>query len=103
MSVTVYVASAMLVFVFAPGCWRWPGSARRSCSCRCSSTWGCRGAGRSEALLLNVVSLMFATITYWRAGLINVRLAVPMLVVAVALAPVGARVTPLVDQTLLAR
>lgn len=44
---------------------------------------------------------MFATITYWRAGLINVRLAVPMLVVAVALAPVGARVTPLVDQTLL--
>ena len=53
------------------------------------------------ALLLNVVSLLFATLNYWRGRLINWRVGVPVLIVAVVLSPVGARLTPLVDKTLL--
>ena len=53
------------------------------------------------ALLLNAVSLSFATITYWRARLINWRVGVPVLVTAVILSPLGARVTPYVAKTLL--
>ncbi len=53
------------------------------------------------ALLLNVVSLLFATINYWRGRLINWRVGLPILITAVALAPVGARVTPHVNKTVL--
>jgi uncharacterized membrane protein YfcA len=53
------------------------------------------------ALLLNVVSLLFATINYWRGHLINWRVGVPTLVTAVLLAPFGARLTALVDKRLL--
>lgn len=53
------------------------------------------------ALLLNVVSLLFATINYWRGKLINWRVGVPILITAVLLAPLGARVTPLVNKQLL--
>jgi len=53
------------------------------------------------ALLLNVVSLVFATVTYWRGRLINWRVGLPVLVVAVALSPFGARLTPYVDKRLL--
>jgi uncharacterized membrane protein YfcA len=53
------------------------------------------------ALLLNVVSLLFATITYWRGGLINWRVGIPVLVTAVLLSPLGAWLTPLVNQTVL--
>jgi len=53
------------------------------------------------ALLLNVVSMVFATLNYWRGKLINWRVAGPVLVTAVVLAPVGARMTPLVDRRLL--
>jgi hypothetical protein len=53
------------------------------------------------ALLLNAVSLSFATITYWRARLINWRVGLPVLVMAVILSPLGARVTPYVDKTIL--
>jgi uncharacterized membrane protein YfcA len=53
------------------------------------------------ALLLNVVSLMFATINYWRGKLINWRIGLPVLITAVILSPLGARFTALVDKTVL--
>ena len=53
------------------------------------------------ALLLNVVSLLFATINYWRGKLINLRVGLPVLVMAVILSPFGARLTASVDKTLL--
>jgi uncharacterized membrane protein YfcA len=53
------------------------------------------------ALLLNVVSLLFATVNYWRGKLINFRVGLPVLVVAVILSPLGARLTPHVDKNLL--
>jgi uncharacterized membrane protein YfcA len=53
------------------------------------------------ALLLNAISLSFATITYWRARLIHWRVGLPVLVMAVILSPLGARVTPYVDKTIL--
>jgi len=55
----------------------------------------------AAALLLNVVSLMFASVSYWRAGLVEWRIGLPVLVTAVALSPVGARLTPAVDRRLL--
>lgn len=53
------------------------------------------------ALLLNVVSLLFATINYWRSKLINWRIGLPVLITAVVLSPIGARLTPMVNKTLL--
>lgn len=53
------------------------------------------------ALLLNVVSLLFATINYWRGHLINWRIGVPVLITAVILSPLGARFTTSVDKTVL--
>jgi hypothetical protein len=53
------------------------------------------------ALLLNVVSLLFAAVNYWRGGLVNWRVGLPVLVTAVLLAPLGARLTPYVDRRLL--
>ncbi|MCL4396485.1 MAG: sulfite exporter TauE/SafE family protein [Chloroflexi bacterium] len=53
------------------------------------------------ALLLNAVSLSFAAIAYWRAGLINWRVGLPVGVMAVILSPLGARLTPQVDKNLL--
>lgn len=53
------------------------------------------------ALLLNVVSLLIATVFYGRAGLVNWRVGVPILLVAVVAAPLGAWLTPAVDQRLL--
>ena len=93
MSVTVYVVSAMLVFVF-------------------SGLLAMAGVGAAflfvplaeaapTALLLNVVSLLFATINYWRGKLINWRVGLPVLIAAVILSPLGARLTPLVDKKLL--
>lgn len=53
------------------------------------------------ALLLNVVSLIFAAVNYYRGGLINWRIGMPILVTAVILAPLGAHMTSLVDKRLL--
>ena len=53
------------------------------------------------ALLLNVVSLLFATINYWRGKLINWRVGLPVLIAAVILSPVGARLTQYVNKTVL--
>jgi len=55
----------------------------------------------STALLLNVVSLLFAATAYARSGLVDWRIGVPILVAAVALAPIGARLTAEVDKNLL--
>jgi uncharacterized protein len=52
------------------------------------------------ALLLNVVSLIFATANYYRGGLINWRIGLPILITAVLLAPLGAHTTPFVDKRL---
>jgi uncharacterized membrane protein YfcA len=52
-------------------------------------------------LLLNVVSLLFATLNYWRGKLINWRVGLPVLIAAVILSPFGAWLTPHVDKTLL--
>lgn len=53
------------------------------------------------ALLLNVVSLMFAAFNYWRGKLVNWRVGLPVLITAVILSPFGARLTPYVDKKLL--
>ena len=53
------------------------------------------------ALLLNVVSLVFAAVNYWRGHLVNWRVGLPVLITAVILSPLGARLTPYVDKTLL--
>jgi uncharacterized membrane protein YfcA len=55
----------------------------------------------STALLLNVVSLVFATINYWRGQLIHWRVGVPIQITAVLFAPVGARLTTIVNKNLL--
>ncbi|MEW5938641.1 MAG: TSUP family transporter [Chloroflexota bacterium] len=52
------------------------------------------------ALLLNVVSLMFAAFNYWRGKLINWQIGLPALMAAVILSPFGARLTPSVDKNL---
>jgi uncharacterized membrane protein YfcA len=52
------------------------------------------------ALLLNVASLVFAAVNYYRGGLINWRMGLPIMVAAVLLAPVGAHTTPFVDKRL---
>ncbi|PWH17650.1 MAG: sulfite exporter TauE/SafE family protein [Anaerolineae bacterium] len=53
------------------------------------------------ALLLNVVGLMFAAINYWRGKLVNWRVGLPVLITAVLLSPLGARLTPYVDKKIL--
>lgn len=55
----------------------------------------------AAALLLNVVSLLFAAISYWRGHLVNWRVGLPVLITAVILAPLGARLTPFVDRQFL--
>lgn len=55
----------------------------------------------STALLLNAVSLSFASVTYWRAGLVNLRVGVPVTIAAVASAPLGALLAPHADKSVL--
>ena len=59
------------------------------------------GQATSTALLLNAVSLSAATVAYWRGHLIDWRSGVPVLIAAVILAPVGARLTASVDRDVL--
>lgn len=53
------------------------------------------------ALLLNSVSLAFASAVYVRSHLVDFGAAVPIALAAVALSPLGAQTTRLVDQTVL--
>lgn len=55
----------------------------------------------STGLLLNAVSLSLASWTYWRAGLVNWRLGIPVTITAVAAAPLGALLAPHADKKLL--
>ncbi len=101
MSATVYVVSAVLVFVFA-GLMAMAGIGAAFLFVPLFFYLGVPLAQATPtALLLNVVSLLFASTNYWRARLVNFRIGLPMLAVAVVLSPVGARLTPHVDQRLL--
>jgi uncharacterized protein len=53
------------------------------------------------ALLLNAVSLSFASVNYVRGQLVDWRMGLPILIAAVALAPLGAMATPYVNKALL--
>ena len=57
----------------------------------------------ATALLLNAISLAIASVTFVRRKLVVWRIAVPILIVAAALAPVGAHVSQGLDRTLLLR
>lgn len=55
----------------------------------------------STGLLLNAISLSFASVTYWRAGLVNLAVGAPVGVAAIVGAPFGARLAPHVPKTAL--
>jgi uncharacterized protein len=101
MSVTIYVVSAVLVFVFS-GLLAMAGLGAAFLFVPLFYYLGVPLAEATPtALLLNVVSLLFAAISYWRARLINWRVGLPVLVTAVVLSPLGARLTPRVDRRVL--
>ena len=101
MSITIYVVSAALVFVFS-GLLAMAGLGAAFLFVPLFYYLGVPLAEATPtALLLNVVSLLFAAINYWRGKLINWRVGLPVLVLAVILSPLGARLTASVDKTLL--
>ena len=101
MTLTIYLISAVLVFVFS-GLLAMAGIGAAFIFVPLFYYLGVPLAEATPtALLLNVVSLLFATINYWRGKLINFRVGLPVLVVAVILSPFGARLTPHVDKRLL--
>jgi hypothetical protein len=101
MSVGVYLISAVLVFVFS-GLLAIAGIGAAFLFVPLFYYLGVPLAEATPtALLLNVVSLLFATINYWRGKLINWRVGVPVLIMAVILSPLGARLTASVDKNLL--
>ncbi|NNM67735.1 MAG: sulfite exporter TauE/SafE family protein [Spirochaetales bacterium] len=53
------------------------------------------------ALLLNTISLLAAAVAYWKAGLIQWRIGLPVLILAVIFSPLGAMVTPGVNKAFL--
>jgi len=101
MSTTIYVISAVLVFIFS-GLLAMAGL---GAAFLFVPLFYYLGVPLSEAtptaLLLNVVSLLFATINYWRGKLINWRVGVPVLIAAVVLSPLGALMTQYVNKTVL--
>jgi uncharacterized protein len=101
MSLTIYIISTVLVFVFS-GLLAMAGLGAAFLFVPLFYYLGVPLAEATPtALLLNVVSLLFATINYWRGKLINFRVGLPVLIVAVILSPFGARLTPHVDKRLL--
>lgn len=101
MSVIVYLISAVLVFLFS-GLLAMAGLGAAFLFVPLFYYLGVPLAEATPtALLLNVVSLLFATINYWRGKLINWRVGLPVVVTAVILSPIGARLTASVDKTLL--
>ena len=101
MSVTVYVISAILAFVLS-GLLAMAGLGAAFLFVPLFYYLGVPLAEATPAaLLLNVVSLMFAAFNYWRGKLVNWRVGLPVLIAAVVLSPFGARLTPLVDKKLL--
>ena len=101
MSLTIYVVSAALVFVFS-GLLAMAGLGAAFLFVPLFYYLGVPLAEAAPtALLLNVVSLLFAAVNYWRAKLINWRVGLPVLVTAVILSPLGALLTPRVDKKVL--
>ncbi len=101
MSITIYVVSAILVFVFS-GLLAMAGLGAAFLFVPLFYYLGVPLAEATPtALLLNVVSLLFAAINYWRGKLINWRVGLPVLVMAVILSPIGARLTASVNKTVL--
>jgi hypothetical protein len=101
MSVTIYFICAALVFIFS-GLLAMAGLGAAFLFVPLFYYLGVPLAEATPtALLLNVVSLMFATVNYWRGKLINWRVGLPVLITAVILSPIGARLTQYVDKTLL--
>ena len=101
MSVIVYTVSAVLVFVFS-GLLAMAGLGAAFLFVPLFYYLGVPLAEATPtALLLNVVSLLFAAINYWRAKLINWPVGLPVLVTAVILSPLGALLTPRVNKSVL--
>ncbi|MHB9035004.1 MAG: sulfite exporter TauE/SafE family protein [Anaerolineae bacterium] len=101
MSVAIYIVSAVLVFVLS-GLLAMAGLGAAFLFVPLFYYLGVPLAEATPtALLLNVVSLLFATINYWRGKLINWRVGLPVLIAAVILSPFGARLTQYVDKTVL--
>jgi hypothetical protein len=101
MSIPVYGISAILVFLFS-GIMAMAGLGAAFLFVPLFYYLGVPLAEATPtALLLNVVSLMFAAFNYWRGKLINWRVGLPVLITAVILSPLGARLTPYVDKTIL--
>ena len=101
MSITIYIVIAILVFVLS-GLLAIAGLGAAFLFVPLFYYLGVPLAEATPtALLLNVVSLLFATINYWRGKLIHWRVGLPVLVMAVILSPFGARLTASVNKTLL--
>jgi len=101
MSITIYVVSAVLVFIFS-GLLAMAGLGAAFLFVPLFYYLGVPLAEATPtALLLNVVSLLFATINYWRGDLINWRVGVPVLIAAVVLSPLGALMTQHVNKAVL--
>jgi uncharacterized membrane protein YfcA len=101
MPIFVYVISAILVFIFS-GLLAMAGLGAAFLFVPLFYYLGVPLAEATPtALLLNVVSLLFATINYWRGKLINWRVGLPVMITAVILSPIGARLTASVNKTLL--
>jgi uncharacterized membrane protein YfcA len=101
MPITIYLVSAVLVLVFS-GLLAMAGLGAAFLFVPLFYYLGVPLAEATPtALLLNVVSLLFATINYWRAKLINWRVGLPVLISAAILSPVGALLTPHVEKTVL--
>lgn len=58
-------------------------------------------AAMATALLLNTIAMSIASVTFIRKGLVEWRLVLPMLVVAILASPIGVRVAHALDRTLL--
>lgn len=98
---TLYIVSAILVFIFS-GVMAMAGLGAAFLFVPLFYYLGVPLAQATPAaLLLNVVSLLFAAINYWRGKLVNWRVGLPILIAAVVLSPFGARLTPYVDKKLL--
>jgi hypothetical protein len=98
---TLYIVSAILVFIFS-GLMAMAGLGAAFLFVPLFYYLGVPLAEATPAaLLLNVVSLMFAAFNYWRGKLVNWRVGLPVLITAVILSPFGAHLTPLVDKKLL--
>ena len=101
MSIPIYVVSAILVFVLS-GLLAMAGLGAAFLFVPLFYYLGVPLAEATPvALLLNVVSLMFAAFNYWRGKLVNWRVGLPVLIAAVILSPVGAHLTLYVDKKIL--